>query len=864
MARLFLLPAFPKPQLRSVLTALSTLSFNSSTISLGADLCVCPEAAGLHRPGQTHRSAPTLRHLILILLLIFSPRFAQAQSGSVLSGQVTDERGASVANATVNLFSRAQQTQWQTTTDGQGNYRFNRLNTGEFILTVEATGFARALRVITLDTNPGKVNVTLNVTGVNETVVVTAAGTPQSVDEVSKAVTVIDAGQIELRDEYSVIETLRTAPGLRVVQQGGPGAFARIQIRGLRSYDTGILLDGLRFRDAADTQGSANGYLNELNIVNCERIEVLRGSGSSLYGSHAIGGVVNLVTDQGGGQVHGQLQGEGGSLGLFRGRGYIAGGALDERLFYSAGLSQLNVTRGVDGDDRVRQTSLQGLLGYRFTPNVTLAGRVYANDAFMTLNESPASAPGFTAPPAGTRVLAIELARDEQRRVEERGIPLNATNYNRGAANFIPNLNDPDNRRNSGFFSGALNFTQRLNEQASYRLSYHRVDAKRSFLDGPRGVGAFGEPAFTSIGDFASETDTVLARADLQLGSANLLTAGYEFERESYGDFSSNESPNPPRGSLDITERSHAFFVQDQTRLFADRLQLSLAFRWQGFDLSAPRFGGGAARYVGVSFTAPPSAYTGDGSVAYFFKATNTKLRAHVGNGFRSPSLYERFGAGFFGGNFTPYGDPRLKPERSLAVDGGIDQTLLRGRMRLSATYFYTRLQNIIDFGTLPPADPFNRPFGGYLNRGGGLARGVELSAQVSPTRTTELFASYTYTNADQRLPNAAGYLTVPGTSDHIFTLVATQRIGKRFDVTFDLSAISNYSPSFPSPSFNTLFIFDGYVKADLGAGYTLPVNDRHNLRFYGKVDNVLDRTYFESGFRAPGATFIGGLSYRF
>jgi vitamin B12 transporter len=225
MAKLFLLPAFPQATLRSILASLLTL----------------------------------------LLWLTFSPRFAQAQSGFALSGQITDERGASVANATVNLFSRTYQTQWQTVTDGQGNYRFTRLNTGEFILTVEATGFARALRAITLDANSGKVDVTLNLAGVSETVVVTAAGTPQSVDEVSKAVTVIDAGQIELRNEYSVIETLRTVPGLRVVQQGGPGAFARVQIRGLRSYDTGILIDGLRFRDAADTQGSANGYLNELN-----------------------------------------------------------------------------------------------------------------------------------------------------------------------------------------------------------------------------------------------------------------------------------------------------------------------------------------------------------------------------------------------------------------------------------------------------------------------------------------------------------------------------------------------------------------------------------------------------------------------
>lgn len=802
--------------------------------------------------------------LLLLSLFTLNAPLVPAQSSIQISGRVTDPAKAGVAGAMLILIARDNRLRTTAVTASDGSYRFERLAQGDYLLEVRAPGFAKMVKAVALKTGNEKLDIALDVDTINDEVIVTAAGTAQSVDEVSKAVTVIDARQIELRNEYSVVETLRAVPGLRVTQQGGPGAFARIQIRGQRSYDTGILVDGLRFRDAADTQGSANGYINELNIVSCERIEVLRGAGSSLYGSSALGGVVNLVTDQGGGALRGQLQIEGGSLGLFRGRGSLSGGALDDRLFYSAGLSQLNVTKGVDGDDRTRQTSLQGLLGVHFTPNATLSGRIYANDAFLALNESPASAPGFAAPAAGMRVRAIALDFAEQQRLAARGIPLNATNYNRGNANFIPNLNDPDNRRNSGFFSGALNFTQRLNDRASYRLSYHRVDADRSFLDGPRGAGAFGEPAFTSISDYRSDIDTFQARADWQLSGANLLTAAYEFERESYGDFSSNESPNPPRGSLDIVQRSHAFFAQNQTRLFSDRLQLSLAFRLQDFDLSAPRFGGGTARYIGVTFNAPPRAYTGDGSLAYFFKSTGTKLRAHVGNGYRAPSLYERFGAGFFGGNFTPYGDPRLKPERSLAVDGGIDQTLLRGRVRLSATYFYTRLQNIIDFGSLAPGDPFNRPFGGYLNRGGGLARGVELSAQVSLTRSTDVFTSYTYTNADQRTPNAARYLTVPGTSDHIFTLVATQRISRRFDVTFDLSAISDYSPSFPSPSFNTLFIFDGYVKADLGAGYTLPLNDRYSIRFQGKVDNVLDRTYFESGFRAPGAVFIGGAAFRF
>src|SRR5262249_52565985 len=162
-----------------------------------------------------------------------------------------------------------------------------------------------------------------------------------------------------------------------------------------------------------------------------------------------------------------------------------------------------------------------------------------------------------------------------------------------------------------------------------------------------------GEPAFTTINDFEGVVDTFVARADLELGSANMLTAGYEFERESYADFSTDESPTPPRGSLNIQQRSNTFFAQNQTRLLADRLQLSLAFLLQRFDLSVPRFSGGAPRYRGVQVNAPPTAYTGDGSIAYFFKSTNTKLRAHAGNGYRAPSLYERFGAGFLGGDFT-------------------------------------------------------------------------------------------------------------------------------------------------------------------------------------------------------------------
>jgi len=292
-----------------------------------------------------------------------------------------------------------------------------------------------------------------------------------------------------------------------------------------------------------------------------------------------------------------------------------------------------------------------------------------------------------------------------------------------------------------------------------------------------------------------------------------------------------------------------------------DRLQLSAGFRAQFFSLDAPRFSPTqSSPYVGINLQAPPNAYTGDGSIAYLIRSSNTKLRGHVGNGYRAPSLFERFASSI--------GDPRLRPERTIAFDAGIDQSLFDNRVRTSATYFYTRLQEVIGFGSVGTNDPFNRIFGGFLNTRGGLARGVELSATATPTRSLDLFTSYTYTNSDQRTPQLGGSgvlrtLVIP---DHQFSLVATQRVRERFFVNFDLVATSNYlAPIFGSQTFSTrLYRFDGTVKADLGASYTLPFADRKSIRFFGKVENLFDRDNFESGFRTPGRFGLAGAQVSF
>ena len=785
---------------------------------------------------------------------------ALAQTANSLTGHITDAQGAAVASATVTLYARETNVRATTVTDSAGNFHFERLSAGDYVVEASSTGFGRASRTIRVEKDASAtLDFALETVGPSETVLVTAAGTPQTVDEVSKAVSVVSAQEIDQRDEYSLAESLRTVPGLHIQQLGGPGTFTRIQMRGLRDSDTAILVDGLRLRDAASTQGDATSFIEELFTVNSDRLEVLRGSGSSLYGTNAIGGVVNVISDQGGGPTHGQLQLEGGQLGLLRGRAQLAGGVGENRFVYSGGLALLNVSDGVHNTP-TRNFSGQGFARYNFTPKVSLSARLFGNTSYLALTDSPFAPPtGVTLPPVGSIVDAHALSLDQQERYEA------GQSITPGNANYIPNLRDPDDRRDSNFLTAAFTFNQRLNDSFGYRASYQRVNTNRQFSDGPAGVRF--EPLFNTASNFNGRIDTFNLQTDARLGRHNLLNVGYEFEHERYIEHDRDENPDAAfrtDAGINVEQRSHAFFIQDQFRAAENRFQAAAAFRVQSFDLRQPEFFGGTSVYSGLQFESPKAAYTGDGSVSYFFNSSGTKVRAHVGNGYRAPSIFERFGSSFFQGFFSPFGDPRLRPERSIAVDGGIDQRMAGGHVMLSATYFYTRLQEVIVFdfsgGVNPATDPFGR-FGGYINTGGGLARGAEFAVSAKPYRTLDLSASYTYTNAINRVATSVpGFLRIFLQPRHTFTVLAAQQITRRLDVVFDMFAYGSYYFPFSGRAFK----FDGPIKADLGANYTLPLSERRSLRFYAKVENLFDREYFENGFRTPGATFTGGVSVRF
>ncbi len=233
----------------------------------------------------------------------------------------------------------------------------------------------------------------------------------------------------------------------------------------------------------------------------------------------------------------------------------------------------------------------------------------------------------------------------------------------------------------------------------SYSLAYQRVASDRRNYNGSEVDPRFSSSIFYPFGEFEfisvnkGRIDTFDARANFQAARSNLLTVGFEFERESL--FQQSIPSFSAFNNTTDKQRTFAVFGQDQLSFFDDRLQLSLGMRGQFFRISA------ADRPGSLQAVDAEKSLTGDGSIAYFIRSSNTKLRAHVGNGFRAASLFERFGAGTFQSlGLLRFGDPTLRAEQSISVDGGIDQRFSRGRALFGATYFYTRLQRIIDFNS--------------------------------------------------------------------------------------------------------------------------------------------------------------------
>jgi iron complex outermembrane receptor protein len=797
------------------------------------------------------------------VLILTAARAAFGQNSSVLAVRVVDVLDAPVPRARVTVSARAGGPPQTALTAEDGLATFGSMAAGDHLIEVEARGFARpdVTAVQLANGQRHQVSITLAIAGFSDVVVVTASSTPQSVDELSKAASVVTRDDMDTRGDRTIADALRSLAGIRTQLLGGPGASTNLNIRGMRGEDTAVLIDGVRFRDAGATQGEAGTFVSDLLITNLDRIEVLRGSGSSLYGSHAIGGVLNVITRPGAGPPSGGVLLEAGGLGTWRTRADVGGGGLADRISYSVGVTRLAVADGVDGDDAAENTSSQAEVGVRLGDRARLSARFYGANASTTVNEGP-SAVG--ALPTSGVVDARPLPVEELARYET-GVPIDALDL--GTATFIPSANDPDSRRASTFRSTLLLLSHQPSRRVGYRLFVHDVTTSRRFDDGPLGVSGF-EPADATQSTFGGRIGTIGARADLQIGLRQIVTVGYELERERYSS-AATATATTPASTVDVVQRSHTVFLQDQI-LVTSALQVSAAVRVQHFSLGAPRLTpADEPPFQRVAFEAPPTAFTADVSTVYADLGPGTRLRAHAGTGYRAPSLFERFGTSFGRQGYSIFGDPRLGPERAVTLDVGVDHDLAGGRARLSATAFGTWLDDVIVFdfsGAIDPAtDPFSRT-SGYRTTSGASSRGVELQLATALPGDTRVHAAYTFVDAEPRTAGPVELTRAAAIPRHQASLVVSHQFGRRVSVSLDLLAASAHLGTLSDPvTFAArVFRFAGAQQANLAIAYSQPLEGRTHLRLFGRVENLFGAVRYESGFRTPGRYATAGVGITF
>ncbi|MFA6009331.1 MAG: TonB-dependent receptor [Desulfobacteraceae bacterium] len=242
-----------------------------------------------------------------------------------------------------------------------------------------------------------------------QAVVVTATGTEISADKVGgNSVTVITAKDIEAMKPSSVADILKSVPGLDVAANGGPGTNTSVFLRGADSKNTLILVDGVMLNDPSSANRSAE--LSNLTVDNIERVEVVKGPMSVMYGSNATSGVVNIITKKGKGPLACFADFSGGSYGTVKAAAGVSGAAkslnyaLTVSGIHSDGYSvandendHINKDGNTSEEDAYENYTFSGRVGYDFFPGTTLDlvtrytdsstdlddyGSGYAGDAF--------------------------------------------------------------------------------------------------------------------------------------------------------------------------------------------------------------------------------------------------------------------------------------------------------------------------------------------------------------------------------------------------------------------------------------------------------------------------------------------------
>ena len=234
----------------------------------------------------------------LLLLTFFITVFASiagASATGTVGGKVVDPLGAVVPNANVSLLQN-EKVVGVRKTDQQGNFAFSPVDVGQYLVRVEATGFApRESQSVHLEpARTVNIEVMLQVGTLRQQIVVSDTGSALPESQVGASVTVLDQTKLGAFNKLDVLDLLREVPGLAVVETGERGGSTLVLARGGNPEFNKVLLDGI----PANNIGGAFEFAN-LSAGGASQVEVFQGANSVLYGADALGSVIQVTTRRG-------------------------------------------------------------------------------------------------------------------------------------------------------------------------------------------------------------------------------------------------------------------------------------------------------------------------------------------------------------------------------------------------------------------------------------------------------------------------------------------------------------------------------------------------------------------------------------
>jgi vitamin B12 transporter len=489
---------------------------------------------------------------------------------------------------------------------------------------------------------------------------ITANRVPTAIQRTGSAITLIPAEEIRKTNPASLVQVLRDVPGLDVTETGGPGGTTAVRIRGANAGQTLVLIDGIRVNDPSSGSGEFDFATLAPGLI--DRVEVLRGPQSALYGSDAIGGVINIITKRGKGPLQTFSQVEGGSYGTISGNAGAHGSK--DGITYAFALSALRSDRFSSYGYRVRRVT--GALPKLEADSLNRYGG-YGRIGF--------DAGGPFRAEIGTMGTFTRAGYDAS----------------------FGTFPDTPSTVNSTFHSSyAKAELDTLDDQLKHSIQLYSNRTRRKYDSISFGANMLPANTYLDKYDYIGTRTGVEYQGTYKMGRLGSMMFGGRLEREAIESFSESASPFPFARTKDVgkAQSTRSVFALWQVPV-GERIDVSLGGRIDDINKVA-------------------TFRTWRATAAYRIDETGTKLRASLGTGGKAPTLYQLY-APFFG-------TATLRPEHSFGGDIGIDQTLLNGRLRLSATAFHNRMRDLIDydFGTSK-----------YQNIARAETSGIELEAQA-------------------------------------------------------------------------------------------------------------------------------------